>query len=180
MIIFFIPRKTQDQLSGKTRLAGAVLRRVGGDVQILHLSFAIKRAYAQTHGSALNLEDRGTKTSHRADLVRFAEKRLLSEDTTYWCREVWRNVNPYPSCLLITDARRSADLAYFCACTECTTVRIECSDTERRKRGWVHDPRVDDACSETGLDDASFDVRIHSPFDADTHAERIGGLLNLL
>lgn len=59
--------------------------------------------------------------------------------------------------VLVTDARRPSDVA-------------ACADTERQRRGWAHDPAVDEAPSETGLDDPTYhDREVRGDADDETH-----------
>ena len=58
---------------------------------------------------------------------------------------------------MVSDARREVDLDFFKTCTQCVSVRIECSDATRKARGWVPSA-VDEMDSETGLDRSHFDI----------------------
>ena len=143
--------------SGKTTLATKLAEE--HDVQVVDLSAALKRAYCATHGVSYEdlIENRALKETHRAAMIEFGEA-ARADDPYVWCRAAWESLAPYPLRVVVSDARRPADLTFWTTCTKCTTVRIECSSQERVRRGWTYDPKVDNAVSETGLDAAAFDV----------------------
>lgn len=141
------------RFSGKTTLANALVAQRDG-LQVLSLSTAIKAAYSASVGAdgPSDVESREVKEAHRARMIAFAEA-ARADDPFHWCRVLWHAVAPWPTDVLVTDARRPSDVAFFRKCTQCTVVRVECPDAVRKKRGWSHDPVVDASPSETGLDD---------------------------
>ena len=145
--------------AGKTTLATKLAEE--NDVQVVDLSAALKRAYCVAHGVSYEelLESRTLKETHRAAMIDFGDA-ARAGDPYVWCRMAWESLAPYPTRVLVSDARRPTDVAFWRTCTKCTTVRLECSAEERKRRGWTYDPRVDDSVSETGLDAERFDVHV--------------------
>ena len=152
------------RFSGKTTLANALVERVreGGGVQLLHLSGALKRAYwAQTTDAeaAADSERREVKERHRAAMIAFGEE-ARARDPYHWCRLAWRDgvVEGGARRILVSDARRPVDLDFFRSLGACVHVRVQCTDAERVRRGWVWEAVVDEGASECGLDDSPADV----------------------
>ena len=147
------------RFSGKTHLANALVRHVdGGDaprLQVRHLSTAIKDGYwAQAGEGEGDRESREVKERHRARMIAHGDA-ARARDPYHWCRRLWEGLAPAPSTVLVTDARRASDVAFFRRCACATLVRLEADDATRRARGWAHDPAVDEHESETGLDEGT-------------------------
>ncbi|KAJ1637342.1 hypothetical protein T492DRAFT_952895 [Pavlovales sp. CCMP2436] len=68
--------------------------------------------------------------------------------------------------LIISDARRLTDMAFFTALYPCLTVRVACSDETRTKRAWKHTKGVDDVESECGLDGYTHNLLLDNEGDA--------------
>ena len=72
--------------------------------------------------------------------------------------------------ILVSDARRPADLDFFGSLGACVHVRVQCADAERVRRGWVWEAVVDEGASECGLDGSPADVFVDggSAYDAES------------
>jgi diphosphomevalonate decarboxylase len=154
--------------SGKSTLAAACAAQ--HPVQLVTLSAALKADYWRTQGLPKDAS-RATTEAHRARMIAHGEAKRRA-DPYHWCRLAWaEGVRAAPRTLLVTDARRPEDLAFFRACCgACTHVRLAPSDAERARRGWVYDPAVDDDRSETGLDAAECDRVLRTADEADAFA----------
>ena len=156
--------------AGKTTLADALVAHAAHPLQVVHLSTAIKADYFRDEDLVL---ERARKEEHRARMIAHAE-RAREDDPHVWCRRAWETLQAAPTTILVTDVRRASDLAFWRAYARTTAVRVECTDAERARRGWAFAPGVDDVPSETGLDDASFDLTLDQTYDAAAVARRLG------
>ncbi|KAL7060476.1 hypothetical protein AAHC03_09111 [Spirometra sp. Aus1] len=154
--------------SGKDYVAHQLSSRLsanGISVSIIHLSEPIKRAYARLHDLDMDLLMSSTayKEDYRAEMVRWGEERR-TQDPGIFCREALNQVltiSEPPAVIIVADARRPSDLAFFHHISPCRTVlhlRIFASETTRRARGWHPVPEVDEADTECALDDAPYDL----------------------
>ena len=149
--------------AGKTHLSEE-LARCGSafqtTFQTASLSTELKRSFWQQSERQREEEDdvesREVKERFRARMIAFGES-YRERDPYHWCRMLWDGLDARPTDVLVTDARRTTDVDFFRKCSDCRLVRVRCDDETRRARGWAYDPIVDDATSETGLDDARYD-----------------------
>ena len=159
--------------AGKTTLANALVAHATHPLQVVHLSTAIKKDYFHEQHTGFVLE-RARKEEHRARMIAYAE-RARADDSHYWCRRAWEALAAAPATVLVTDVRRASDLEFWRAhASAVTVVRVECGDAERTRRGWTSVPGVDDVPSETGLDDATFDLTLDQEYDATAVVRRLG------
>lgn len=147
------------RFSGKTAVASEIVRLLsekGVDAREYAISSAIKAAHCSKRGLDEScMYDRSVKEAERKEMIRMADA-ARERDPYVWCREVWSQVQVFPHFVVVSDARREADVAFFRAMTRCSVVRIHASDEKRQKRGWSRSP-VDEMVSETGLDSFEFD-----------------------
>lgn len=138
---------------------------LGGLASIGRLSGPLKGAYANEHGLdfAQLLSDGPYKEKYRADMIVWGERRR-NEDPGFFARLVLAKCTT--PVLIISDARRLTDMAFFTAQYPCLTVRVRCADQTRAKRGWVHTAGVDDVESECGLDAYTHMLAIDNDGDA--------------
>lgn len=136
-----------------------------GHATIGRLSGPLKGAYAKEHGLdfAQLLSDGPYKEKYRADMIVWGERRR-NEDPGFFARLVLAESSA--PVLIISDARRLTDMAFFTAQFPTLTVRVRCSDATRAKRGWVHTKGVDDVESECGLDGYTHTLVIDNDGDA--------------
>lgn len=150
------------RFSGKTTLCEEVEKRLkerGVKTRSYAISEAVKRMYwDETVGGEWE-ERRDAKEEHRERMIAFMEKKREG-DPYFWCRMAWEKVEEEPHVILVSDARRKEDLRFFKEATKCVSVRIEATREERQERGWKQTPNIDDAASETGLDDSHFDLTL--------------------
>ena len=142
--------------SGKTTLCDTI----GGGARVCSISERIKRDYWETHVKAGDFSDfcaRETKEEHREKMVRFMKSKCDEHGERYWLWRLWDCLPAHPRTIVVSDARREVDLDFFKTCTQCVSVRIECSDATRKARGRVPSA-VDEMDSETGLDRSHFDI----------------------
>jgi diphosphomevalonate decarboxylase len=151
---------------GKSHLAARLQAAAAGGAQVVELSAELKRAYCAERG--LDYErmraSREYKEQHRAAMVAFGEA-AREADVFVWCRRAWERVAPFPTTLVIADARRPFEVEFFRTAVACVHARVACADDERARRGWVFDARVDAAETETALDATEPDLRVHSGAD---------------
>ncbi|XP_036066781.1 phosphomevalonate kinase isoform X2 [Oryzias melastigma] len=83
---------------------------------------------------------------------------------------------------VVSDARRLSDLQWFRSefTQQTVSVRVQCSNETRQKRGWSFTPGVDDAESECGLDEGvHFDWVITNEAAAPPLDEQLQPILDL-
>ncbi|RVE63250.1 hypothetical protein OJAV_G00163910 [Oryzias javanicus] len=139
--------------SGKDYITDLISDRLGASVCcVLRLSGPLKQQYAQEHGLDLD--------------------QLLGPATAGAAQPVW----------VVSDARRPSDLQWFRSEFPQRTfsVRVQCSNETRQKRGWSFTPGVDDAESECGLDEGvHFDWVIFNEAAAPTLDDQLRPILEL-
>jgi len=145
--------------SGKSTLAASLSAQ--DSVQVCSISTCIKRSYWESAETGVEwdyfVNSREEKEKHRRAMVEFMQRKVEEAGDRHWLWKLWGSVSAYPRILVVDDARRESDLSFFKTCTKCVSVRIECSDATRSRRGWSKS-EVDDMLSEKGLDGSEFDV----------------------
>jgi phosphomevalonate kinase len=142
------------------------------------LSGPLKKAYADEHNLNFKelLSDGPYKEKYRKDMIAWGVARRTA-DPGYFPRLVLAQTRPMPPILIISDARRATDLAFFKDDPrwKCLSVRVMATEETRAGRGWKFTPGVDDVDSETGLDGrADWDIVINNnQGDGSRHIERI-------
>ncbi|XP_028910584.1 phosphomevalonate kinase [Ornithorhynchus anatinus] len=169
--------------SGKDFVTDALRARIGHEsCAILRLSGPLKEQYAQEHGLDLPrlLDASAYKEGHREAMILWGEERRR-RDPGFFCRAAVAGGFPQPI-WLVSDARRSSDLAWFReaygAVTQ--TVRVEAAEETRRSRGWVFTAGVDDAESECGLDWETFDHVVRNDGDGQALEAQLAALEDLM
>ena len=153
--------------SGKDYVVSKLAEMVGGmNCEVLRLSAPLKRQYAVENKLDFNklLDSSSYKEQFRSAMISWGEAKR-QEDPNFFCnlatieatRPIW----------IISDARRKTDLAYFSAKYKTIHVRVLASEQTRALRGWSFVAGIDDAASECGLDDESFDVIVDNNGDAE-------------
>lgn len=145
---------------------------------VVHLSYPIKKRYAQLHGLDINeLTTSGKyKEIYRKDMVRWSEKEKIN-DPHVFAREALQisliPVHYATDVVLIADARRPYDLEYFVNLwgrSRCIITRVIASEATRKKRGWIFTNEIDDAETECALDDfTDFDLVINNDSDVESY-----------
>jgi phosphomevalonate kinase len=138
---------------------------LGEHATIGRLSGPLKGAYAKEHGLdfAQLLSDGPYKEKYRADMILWGEKRR-HEDPGFFAKLVLAESSA--PVLIISDARRLSDMAFFTSQFPCLTVRVRASDATRAKRGWKYTKGVDDVESECGLDGYTHSLVLDNDGDA--------------
>uniref|UniRef100_A0A3P9JD05 Phosphomevalonate kinase n=1 Tax=Oryzias latipes TaxID=8090 RepID=A0A3P9JD05_ORYLA len=141
--------------SGKDYITDLILDRLGPAVcTVLRLSGPLKQQYAQEHGLDLDqlLGPGPYKERYRADMIHWGEARRC-QDPGFFCRLA--TTGAQQPVWVVSDARRLSDLQWFQSefPHKTVSVRVQCSDETRQKRGWSFTTGVDDAESECGLDE---------------------------
>ena len=132
---------------------------------IIRLSGPLKKCYADNHG--LNYQELlsagAYKEKHRLNMIKWSEE-LRNKDYGYFCRA---SLKMYQAekfrTWIISDCRRKTDFKFFEELfpESCRRIRVSASEEVRKQRGFEHQPGVDDAESECGLDDVQdFHYRI--------------------
>lgn len=153
-------------LSGK-RYSGKdtackILKKIFGETSG-SISFAdvAKSLYCEANGIENNFHEREFKELHRHPLISFCKltKRICGEDV--FANEVFAIKNPALKVLIITDLRFEIEIETLKKQNSpYLIIRIYSDDENRRRRGWVYDPEIDDSVSECELDDHDFDIII--------------------
>jgi phosphomevalonate kinase len=133
--------------------------------EVLRLSGPLKKQYAIEHNLDFDklLDSPSYKEQFRSAMISWGEAKRRA-DPGFFCnlatkeatRPIW----------IISDARRRTDLEYFCARYKTIHVRVTASEETRATRGWSFVTGVDDAESECGLDNESFDITVENDGDA--------------
>lgn len=160
--------------SGKDFVAEKLKETLGYNrCEIIRLSGPLKYEYARQHGLEFDrlLDSTTYKELYRQDMIRWGEEKRRA-DPTYFCKLATKMVSPkiregsqtvQKPVWVISDARRKSDVHYFKTNYEKVVhVRIAASEDVRKSRGWMFTAGVDDAESECGLDDETFDFVIHN------------------
>lgn len=151
--------------SGKDYVTDRLQAMLGDRSSIGRLSGPLKGAYAKEHGLDFTqlLSDGPYKEKYRADMISWGEKRRRDDPGFFAKLVLAESRSPV---LIISDARRMTDMAFFTAQYPSLTVRVGASDATRSKRGWIFTKGVDDAESECGLDTYKHDLELHNDGDA--------------
>ena len=190
-IVFVLSGKRK---SGKDHVAEKLKEIFGEELcVIMRLSGPLKHEYAREHGLDFNrlLDSTSYKERYRVDMIRWGEDKR-AEDPEYFCikatelalrqcnsssqsvphdnEELEGNIDELTGSTrkvwIVSDARRKSDLTYFREKFESTVaIRVVATDEVRQSRGWIFTKGVDDAESECGLDDESFDIIIENNGD---------------
>lgn len=164
--------------SGKDFVVEKLKNHIGGDrCAVLRLSGPLKQEYARIHELDFNklLDASCYKEKYRKDMIKWGEDKR-NQDPTYFCNLAAKQTctqdstgNPITKPFwFVSDARRITDIQYFKAnYANVLHVRVEASIATREARGWVFTARVDDAESECGLDDETYDFVIGNDDDDD-------------
>jgi phosphomevalonate kinase len=138
---------------------------LGAHATIGRLSGPLKGAYAKEHGLdfAQLLSDGPYKEKYRADMIVWGERRRHADPGFFARLVVAESRAPV---LIISDARRASDMAFFTAQYPYLTVRVRCTDATRARRSWVQTEGVDDVESECGLDGYAHDLSVDNDGDA--------------
>jgi len=149
-------------------------RRTGGCI-VTAFANSVKRTFASENGLdyaklvSQNRADRDYKEQHRQKLTAFYEER---RPTVEWiCEQLVQTAfkEPKPGAIVISDLRHPSELQYFIARGfNVLTVRINCSDKARARRGWVPNPAKDSHPTEVSMDtydrwDLVFDNSVDGP-----------------
>ncbi|XP_024117877.2 phosphomevalonate kinase isoform X1 [Oryzias melastigma] len=168
--------------SGKDYITDLISDRLGPAVcSVLRLSGPLKKQYAQEHGLDLDqlLGPGPYKEQYRADMILWGEARR-SQDPGFFCRLA--TAGAAQPVWVVSDARRLSDLQWFRSefTQQTVSVRVQCSNETRQKRGWSFTPGVDDAESECGLDEGvHFDWVITNEAAAPPLDEQLQPILDL-
>ena len=146
MVVFSGKRKSgKDYVTD--RLVEQVQALVGAGVcEVGRLSAPLKKAYADENGLDYKelLSDGPYKEKYRADMIVWGERKR-NEDPGYFARLVVDKCAA--PVLIISDARRPTDLAFFKDGVasygwRCLSVRVAASDAARTARQWKFTPKV--------------------------------------
>ncbi|XP_067666805.1 phosphomevalonate kinase-like [Haliotis asinina] len=142
--------------SGKDYVTEKLLQRIGNEkCCIMRLSAPLKGQYAKEHQLDITrlLDASEYKERYRVDMIRWGEEKR-NADPGYFCRIVTSGEGSDKKVWIISDARRSTDIAFFKQNYPSVTwtVRVEADEDVRKARGYVFQSGVDDAESECGLD----------------------------
>lgn len=168
--------------SGKDHITDLLQQRLGPGVScIVRVSAPLKQQFAQDHGLDLDLllGPGPYKERFRSEMIRWGEDQRRT-DPGFFCRLATRDATR--PVWLVSDARRTSDLAWFKTQfpTQTRTIRVQTSDQTRTKRGWTFTAGVDDAESECGLDSVSdWDWIISNDGDAQDLEEQLRPVIDL-
>lgn len=175
--------------SGKDFVAEKLKETLGHNrCDIIRLSGPLKYEYARQHGLEFDrlLDSTTYKELYRQDMIRWGEEKRRA-NPTYFCKLATKMVSStiregsqtvQKPVWVISDARRKSDVHYFKTSYEKVVhVRIAASEDVRKSRGWMFTAGIDDAESECGLDDETFDFVIHN--DGHDH-EQLNNEINYL
>ncbi len=152
--------------SGKDYVVTKLAEMLGEvNCEVLRLSGPLKKQYAIEHNLDFDklLDSSCYKEQFRSAMISWGEAKRRA-DPGFFCnlatkaatRPIW----------IISDARRKTDLAYFRARYKTVHVRVTASEETRASRGWSFVLGIDDAESECGLDNESFDITVDNDGDA--------------
>ena len=133
--------------------------------EVLRLSGPLKKQYAIEHNLDFEklLDSSSYKEQFRSDMISWGEAKRQA-DPGFFCNLATKEATK--AVWIISDARRKTDLAYFCTKYKTIHVRVTASEKTRALRGWSFVAGVDDAESECGLDNESFDIIVDNDGDA--------------
>ena len=156
ILLFFGKRK-----SGKDYVTDFLHSRLNSQLNcdisvIVRLSGPLKRLYAQNHGLdfAQLLSSSSYKEKYRLPMIQWSEE-LRNRDPGYFCRAAIKDsAQSANSVWIVSDCRRSTDLAFFEREYPGKTLKVKVTANEetRMKRGFRFMEGVDDKQSECGLD----------------------------
>ncbi|KIH65610.1 putative phosphomevalonate kinase [Ancylostoma duodenale] len=147
--------------SGKDYCCNALKRALEPlEVSIHGVSHSLKRIYADNHGlDYLQLISDGPyKETHRLGMIKWGES-VRDAEPDFFCRATIPSTCT-DDVVIISDCRRPTDIEYFQANYRTLTVRIEASNEERERRGFVFTEGIDDMPSECALDEYDHDITI--------------------
>jgi len=137
-----------------------LMRRQGG-CHVTTLAASIKRMFATENNLdfdkliSQDRADRDYKEQYREALTQFWESRRPSLD--WICSGLVRNgvteQSDPPAAVMITDWRSPMELQWFTQRGfKLMTVRVECDDDARARRGWIPEPAKDNHATEVAMD----------------------------
>ncbi|GFT12501.1 phosphomevalonate kinase [Nephila pilipes] len=142
---------------GKDYIADWLFKRFGEErAVIIRLSGPLKQQYALENNLNYEklLDASQYKEVFREKMITWGEA-IRKQDPGYFCfhaiqqtqatsKEIW----------IVSDARRETDIEFFLSRypNETLIVRINASDSVRKRRGWNYTKGIDDCESECGLD----------------------------
>lgn len=165
-------------LSGK-RYSGKdtackILKKIFGET-CASISFAdvAKSLYCEANEIENRFHEREFKELHRHPLISFCKltKRICGEDV--FANEVFAIKNSVLKVLIITDLRFEIEVETLKKQNSpYLVIRVYSDEENRKRRGWVYDPEIDDSPSECELDDYEFDIIVDNNFtEADLEQE---------
>ncbi|KAG4066544.1 hypothetical protein HA402_007180 [Bradysia odoriphaga] len=140
--------------AGKDFIAAALLAKLGESVaEIIRISEPIKKHWAKK--MELSVEELlgcgPLKEQHRKDMIVWSDK-VRAQMPTFFCLDAFKSAKK--PITIVSDVRRRTDMDYFTSLNiPVLAVRINASDEERTKRGFVFTEGIDDVASECDLDD---------------------------
>ena len=142
------------------------LSEILGDIncEVLRLSAPLKKQYAIEHDLDFDklLDSSTYKEQFRSAMISWGEAKR-QENPDFFCNLATEEASK--PIWIISDARRKTDLAYFSARYKTIHVRVTASEQTRTMRGWAFVTGIDDAESECGLDNESFDIIVNNDGD---------------
>ncbi|KAJ6648311.1 Phosphomevalonate kinase, partial [Pseudolycoriella hygida] len=147
--------------------------RLGDETtQILRISEPIKKHWASKNNLKIDelLGSGPMKEQHRKDMILWSEE-VRKQIPAFFCVDAFRSASK--PIIIVSDVRRRTDMDFFtCLNIPLLAVRINASDEEREKRGWIFTKGVDDVASECDLDEfREWDFVINN--DMESNAEHI-------
>ncbi|XP_060082780.1 phosphomevalonate kinase-like [Ylistrum balloti] len=150
--------------SGKDFVTERLMERFGTEIcEIIRLSEPLKKQYALEKNLDFErlLDSTSYKEQYRSDMIHWGEEKR-NQDPGFFCRVATSGNEVKKPLWIVSDARRKTDIEYFKEhFPDITkTVRVAASKSTRESRGFIFTTGVDDAESECGLDNVSFDFEI--------------------
>ncbi|VDP86089.1 unnamed protein product [Echinostoma caproni] len=153
---------------------------------VVHLSYPIKRSYAQLHGLDLKelLSSGSYKETYRKEMVQWSEEEK-KKDPHIFVREALQHflepIHYATDVVLVADARRPCDISFFVHLWgrhKCILTRVIASEATRKARGWIFTNGIDDAETECALDAFSeWDCIVENDSNAESYHQSILKLL---
>lgn len=151
--------------AGKDEVKNILLKLLNNCISV-SLADECKRMYAKSENLDHNLliNDREYKEKYRDGLTEFYKKSLIINP--YFFELYVNGIIKSSSCefVIISDIRTTNNLNFFkdIYTKDCLTIRIESSDNEKTKRGWVKS-QYDNLSIETELDNIiKWDYVVHN------------------